>query len=115
MQIAAVEKSKRRFPRRAYRRHVGILFAGDYFLSRGVEIGEGGLSFSSNMGDIPENAMILISFRTPTGQFISVRSCVKSKITKSGDSVYGCEFEKLNFNIRREIRTFVSARSETEL
>jgi hypothetical protein len=114
MGIFSADQGKRRFPRRGFRRLLGVLHNGDYFLVRGVEIGEGGISFRSSASQLQEGALLVITFRDPLGKFQSVRSIVKNLHQKNKDAVFGCSFENLNFEVRRQIRTFVSARSETE-
>jgi hypothetical protein len=114
MGIFSAEQGKRRFPRRGFRRLLGVLHNGDYFLARGVEIGEGGISFRAPQPNLKEGSWLVITFRDPLGKFQSVRSEIRSRKNKSNDIVFGCSFENLNFGVRRQIRTFVSARSESE-
>lgn len=108
---------RRRFPRRNFRRGVGILIGGKYFLGTGSEIGEGGISFKSTE-KLVKGALVVISFQIPDGQFVSVRAEVRNLETENANSmemVYGCAFENIPFERKREIRNFVTNRPETEM
>lgn len=104
----------RRFPRRFFRRGVGILIGGKYFMAQGSEIGEGGLSFRSEIA-LKVGALIVISFQIPDGNFISVRAEIRNQDKKSGEATYGCAFDSMPFDRKREIRNFVTNRSENEV
>ena len=75
-------ETRRRFPRREFGRQIGILSAGQYVVNQGIEIGEGGLSFSHTLGHNP-GSLAVVSFRVPGGDFVSlrieVRSCIAGK------------------------------------
>ena len=106
---------KRKFPRRQFGRSVGFLFNGDYFVGKGSEIGEGGLSLRLK-DSYPIEKEAVISFQIPHGSFICVRieirNAVKDKIT--GEIIIGCAYKNLTFEHKREIRSYVSARTEVE-
>lgn len=109
---------RRKFPRRRFKRGVGVLSGGKYFMTMGFEIGEGGLSFRSEK-DLKVGAVIVLNFQVPDGEFVSVRAEVRNSETKaelrSGGPVYGCAFENLVFERKREIRNFVTNRPESEV
>lgn len=104
---------ERKFPRRPFRRGIGTLQNGDYVVCVGDEIGEGGVSFWTDrplkIGDL-----LVLSFQIPDGSFISVRAEVKnnSQGQEPGQHHYGLSFLNLKFERKREIRTYVTARSE---
>lgn len=108
---------RRKFPRRRFKRSVGVLAAGKYFMTAGFEIGEGGLSFRSEI-TIKVGAVVVLNFQVPDGQFVSVRAEIRNSESKSevpaGQLVYGCAFENLVFERKREIRNFVTNRPESE-
>ncbi len=110
-----VKQVRRRFPRRNFRRGVGILAGGRYFLGTGSEIGEGGISFKSTE-NIIKGALVVVSFQIPDGQFVSVRAEIRNleDQTEGAEMVYGCAFENIPFERKREIRNFVTNRPETE-
>lgn len=103
----------RRFPRRFFRRGVGVLIGGKYFMAHGSEIGEGGISFKTDRA-LRMGALVVISFQIPDGQFISVRAEVRNQEKGGSEAVYGCAFDNLSFDRKREIRSFVTNRSENE-
>lgn len=105
---------RRRFPRRHFRRGVGILLGGKYFLGNGSEIGEGGMSFCSEKA-LKVGALVVLSFQIPDGEFVSVRAEVRNQDKMNdGGLEYGCAFENIAFERKREIRNFVTNRPETE-
>lgn len=110
----AVRSERRQFPRRDFRRGIGTLQNGDYDLSTGDEIGEGGLSFWSErkfkVGDL-----VVLNFQVPEGSFVSVRAEIRNMADSDQPGLwhYGLSFENLKFEKRREIRTYVTARSES--
>lgn len=109
-------QTRRKFPRRQFLRQVGFLYDGKYHVGAGCEVGEGGLSLSLPH-DFPIEKNAVISFLIPGGSFISVRveiRNIKRDETKMGHRVIGCAFQNLQFEHKREIRTYVSARPAFE-
>jgi len=105
---------RRKFPRRQFPRAVGFLIHGDYTVGMGAEIGEGGVAFLSNT-EFPLESEAVISFQIPNGSFVCVRVEIRNRqLDPSGDYLMGCIFKNLKFEHRREIRSYVSARSEFE-
>jgi hypothetical protein len=106
---------KRKFPRRQFHRSIGFLFNGNYLVGSGSEIGEGGLSLL-----VPSNHPIekeaVLSFQIPNGSFICVRVEIRNAVKdkKNGFFILGCAYKNLTFEHKREIRSYVSARSEQE-
>lgn len=105
-------ENRRSYPRRLFDRPVGVLLHGEYFSARGIDIGEGGISLKVR-DQIAEGSRVVVSFQVPGGEFVFVRGVVLQE-RKSGDGIYGVEFENLLFDRRREIRTYVSDRSASE-
>lgn len=107
--------SRRKYPRRKFRRNVGALIGGRYLMVQGQEVGEGGLAFvASEHFEIGQ--MLVISFQIPHGAFVSVRAEIRN-VREVGDGkvFFGCSFLNLKFEAKREIRTFVTARSAAEV
>ncbi|MBX2993593.1 MAG: PilZ domain-containing protein [Bdellovibrionaceae bacterium] len=106
--------TRRKYPRRKFRRGVGFLCLGEYKVASGFEIGEGGLAFKCEEA-MAIGAHVIVSFQIPEGAFISVRGEVRSKKDEGGSRyMYGVSFENLKFEWRREIRNFVTARTANE-
>ena len=107
---------KRKFPRRKFRRAMGFLFNGDYHLGTGDEIGEGGLSLRLQQ-DFPVGKEAVLSFQLPGGSFVCVRIEIRNaqKNSRTGQVLIGCLFKNIKFERKREIRSYVSARTETDV
>lgn len=103
--------ARRKYPRRPFLRGIGVLHRGEYFVSEGIELGEGGLAFRINR-KYAEGDTIVLSFQIPNGSFVSTISEIRAvKEEDNGQFKYGCLFKTIKFDQKREIRTFVSARS----
>lgn len=101
---------RRKFPRRLFRRGISILCDGIYDITKGVEIGEGGVSFETAQ-QLPEGKLLVVSFQIPSGGFVSVMAEVRNySVDTQGVGQLGCAFRNLKFDNRREIRLYVSAR-----
>lgn len=105
--------TRRKYPRRSLKKSLGVLSRGTYFLATTQELGEGGLSFVSDLV-MSENDRLILSFQIPNGDLISVRSQVKSVSKVPGQNVvlHGVSFEQISFSHKRQIRAFVSARTQ---
>lgn len=114
MALSAQElQSKRKFPRRQFRRAIGFLFNGDYCVGTGAEIGEGGVAFYLPR-EFALHSEAVASFQIPDGSFVCVRVEIRNQQPEAGAILVGCAFKNLKFEHRREIRSYVSARSEFE-
>lgn len=114
----------RRFPRKKFLRPVAVVCKGVSAVFRGVEIGEGGVSFESDLA-FNTNDQIVINFYIPQGGFFLVRATVKNQIAPdvvetnlsnqpmSQLPVYGVSFAEVSLALKRQIRSFV-ARSEEQ-
>lgn len=111
--MAEEMKERRRFPRRLFKRVVGILSQGNYLIGSGVEIGEGGMMFSVPQ-EIDEDRQVLVSFRIPNHGFVVIKAQVKNTRHQANDFRYGVKFEGLDFQNRRRIRDYIAAKTEAE-
>lgn len=107
---------KRRVPRRAFHRKIGILARGKYFTTDALEIGEGGMLFLSQV-PLTEGQRIVISFSIPGFIHVVARSVVRYSKTLSEKLPmgYGVQFETLDFDAKRKIRSYVAQKSSEEL
>lgn len=104
---------KRRYPRRRYTKGVGILCGGQFFICNAQELGEGGLSFMADF-TLAEGKELIINFQVPAGDFYSLRATTRH-VKKSGDfMIIGIAFKEVSFTLKRQIRSFVSARTSAE-
>lgn len=108
-----VGQFRRKYPRRVFERHVGVLCAGQYSLMQSGEIGEGGMSLITDES-LPQNQPLVISLQIPGGDFVSLRAIVKSIKNEKGRVHHGLSFQNVAFTHKRQIRSFVSARSELD-
>nr|BFD59180.1 hypothetical protein CKG001_12870 [Bdellovibrio sp. CKG001]BFD62557.1 hypothetical protein BdHM001_12380 [Bdellovibrio sp. HM001]BFD67452.1 hypothetical protein HAGR004_24740 [Bdellovibrio sp. HAGR004] len=106
---------RRQYPRRAMKRKVGILCDGTYFVCDSGEIGEGGMSILSDYV-LTEGHELVVSFQVPGGDFVFLRGTVRSTQKKEGDPrvTHGLSFNQIAFSTKRQIRAFVSARTQNE-
>lgn len=89
------------------------MYHGQFLISECVEIGEGGLSFSCEI-ELPVDSLIVASFRIPNGDFVSLRAEVRSARPAPGGFIHGVAFTNIAFTHKRQIRSFVSERTEKE-
>lgn len=109
----SIGQFRRRYPRRAFKRRVGVLHRGHYYLADSEEIGEGGMAILLPES-FQENDEIVVSFRIPSGDFVSLRAQVRSVREMNGQASHGVAFNDIAFSHKRQIRTYVSARSANE-
>lgn len=107
---------RRQYPRRALKRKVGVLCDGSYFVCDTGELGEGGMSIVSDF-ILTEGHELVVSLQIPSGEFVFLRAIVRSTQKKEGDSrvTHGLSFSEIAFSIKRQIRAYVSARTESTL
>lgn len=80
----------------------------------GDEIGEGGIALQVAQ-EFPMEKEAVVSFQLPEGSFVSVRVEIRNlQKLPGGQALVGCLFKNLKFEHKREIRAYVSARSEFE-
>ena len=106
---------RRNYPRRPFKRTVGILFKGQYFLAQAGEIGEGGMSVRTDLV-LTEEEPLMISFQIPSGAFVCLRAVIRStqktnKPEEGATIIHGLSFSNVDFTIKRQIRSYVSSRS----
>lgn len=111
MNNAQAIEDLRRYPRKEFTRKIGILFAGDYRVVQGIELSEGGLSFSSELV-YSVNRECVVTFKIPAGPFISLRAFTKHMKKIDGKIVVGVSFVMVPFSNRRQIRNFVADRNK---
>lgn len=101
---------RRKFPRKLLHKRVGVLFDGQYLICESGEIGEGGMSITSEYAFSAEREVV-VSFQIPGGSFVSLRGEIRSVITQQGKVSHGVAFADIPFAYKRQIRAFVSART----
>ncbi|MGZ3772613.1 MAG: PilZ domain-containing protein [Pseudobdellovibrionaceae bacterium] len=106
---------RRQYPRREMKRKVGVLCSGTYFVCDSGEIGEGGMSVIADYV-LTEGCQLVVSFQLPGSDFIFLRATVRSAEKREGDSrvTHGLSFKDIEFSVKRQIRSFVSARADVQ-
>lgn len=105
---------QRRSPRRVFARPIGLLCDGHYKLVQAVEIGEGGLRFTSETQFAPQEK-VMFTIVLPGGDSIIVRGVVlRENEGPNRTFQYGCQFQNLGLHERRAIRTYVSSKTQEE-
>lgn len=111
-QTAGQEYDKRRrVPRRPVSCNVGILFKGVYHIGRAYELGEGGMLISSPVA-LTTEARLMITFRlmgVMQGAMIAHVAYVRDSKNDKEPKVYGVQFDKVDFDLKRKIRNFVAS------
>jgi len=104
---------RRQYPRRVFKRKAGVLCDGTYFVCDTGEMGEGGMSIISDF-ILTEGHELVVSVQIPGGEFVFLRATVRSTAKKKGDPrvTHGLSFTDIPFSTKRQIRAYVSARTE---
>lgn len=104
--------SRRRVPRRIYKKPIGLLYKGAYQVGLSHEIGEGGMLIESET-ELKVEDLVLITFHVPGILNTTCRAEVRYK-SPSEERLYGVEFLNLDFDVKRLIRKYVAQRSMDE-
>lgn len=104
----------RRTPRRVYNRAIGVLYNGQYNITQGLQISEGGMLFRSNQ-PIPTKGQIVVSVVLPGGAVIVSRGeVIYERSDADGFRQFGVRFKDLPIQQRRVIRNYVTAKTQAE-
>jgi hypothetical protein len=102
-----VSTFKRKYPRKSFRKAISFICGGKSYIVQGVEIGEGGLSFRSDLVfDTPKK--IILNFFLSDQEFFSIRASLLNSINRNNGKVYGVSFEDVSIALKRQIRTYVA-------
>lgn len=99
--------AKRKYPRKAFRKNVSFMCDGKSNLGLGVEIGEGGLSFSSD-SKIDVNKKLILNFFLSEKDFFSVRITLLNVLNTTKTFTYGASFDDVSIALKRQIRAYVA-------
>jgi PilZ domain len=106
---------KRRYPRRGFRKPIGILYQGHFWLCLGEEVGEGGIGINSAR-TLPENALVIITFFVPGAEIAVIRCRIRYHTAAKieGQTRLGLQFLDAGFELKKKIRDYIAAKSEAE-
>lgn len=108
--------NRRRVPRRAFNKRVGLLVNGVYMVSEATQLGEGGMLIICPQS-LEVGQKLVVTFKLPDAAQAVVRGIIRYRLEPKGNAKYPCygvEFINLDFNLKREIRSFVASKSEQE-
>lgn len=108
---------KRKYPRTHFKKPVAFTCKGYSEVTGGVEIGEGGISFQTEMA-LDMNSPIVVNFYIPNGGFFCLRAVVRNTVdgftVKPGHTVYGLSFTDVSLSLKRQIRAYVARTSHEQ-
>ncbi|MEQ1721785.1 MAG: PilZ domain-containing protein [Pseudobdellovibrio sp.] len=99
--------AKRKYPRKSFRKGVSFMCDGHSSIGSGVEIGEGGISFSSN-AKIDVNKKLILNFFLSDKDFFSVRVTLLNVLNTTKTFTYGASFDDVSIALKRQIRAYVA-------
>lgn len=76
-------------------------------VGEGVEIGEGGISFSSS-AKLDLQKKLILNFFLSDKDFFSVKVTLLNAINKSKTFTYGVSFDDVTIALKRQIRAYVA-------
>lgn len=103
----SVPTFKRKHPRKSFRKAISILCDGKAKLGNGVEIGEGGISFSTDI-KIEVNKKLIMNFFLSDKDFFSVRVTLLNVLNSTQSYTYGAKFDDVSIALKRQIRAYVA-------
>lgn len=103
----SVSSYKRKHPRKAFSKAISFMLAGRSGIGNGVEIGEGGLSFSTNT-KMEVNDKLVMNFFLSDKDFFSVRVTLLNVLNSAKTYTYGVSFDDVSIALKRQIRAYVA-------
>lgn len=103
---------RRRSPRRPFSKSIGVMYKGHFVIEKSLEVGELGLLIQSNRNYKVDDRIVVTFFLPEQG------SCVFRGIIRyvrgEEENLFGVEFEKVDFHIRRKLRKFVAEKIQRD-
>jgi hypothetical protein len=98
---------KRKYPRKSFRKGVSFMCDGKSNIGKGIEIGEGGISFSSD-AKLDLNKKMILNFFLSDKDFFSVRVTLLNVLNATKTFNYGANFDDVSLSLKRQIRAYVA-------
>jgi hypothetical protein len=98
---------KRKYPRKSFRKGVSFMCDGKSNIGKGIEIGEGGISFSSD-AKLDVNKKMILNFFLSDKDFFSVRVTLLNVLNATKTFNYGANFDDVSLSLKRQIRAYVA-------
>lgn len=98
---------RRKYPRKSFKKAISLMFDGKAGVAHGIDIGEGGMSFSlGEKLDPPKK--IIVNFFISDKDFFSVRVSLLNSFKLSSGYSYGVSFDDVSIALKRQIRAYVA-------
>ena len=101
---------RRKYPRKSFRKAVSLMFDGKAGVAQGIDIGEGGMSFSIDEKINPPKK-IIVNFFLSDKDFFSVRVSLLNTFKQANGYSYGVSFDDVSIALKRQIRAYVARAS----
>jgi hypothetical protein len=113
--VKSTNSFKRKYPRRKFFGHTGVLYRGEYDMCQCAVIGEGGIAFLSDR-QLPLMGLVVINFKIHGDRLVAVRGEIRNVHFKQDAGAYfhGIQFFTMSVEHRRKIRSYVSSRTQNE-
>lgn len=102
-----LETITRKYPRKTYRKFLTLLYNGKADSATGVEIGEGGMAFSTD-AKLEKNKKIIVNFFLLEKVCLSVRATLVNVNESGSGFTYGVSFDDISIALKRQIRAYVA-------
>ncbi len=102
--------ARRKYPRKAFRKFISLMYDGKSGTARGVDIGEGGMSFTHDE-KLAAPKKIIVNFFLSEKDFFSVRVSLLNTFKQSEGFTYGVSFDDVSIALKRQIRSYVARAS----
>ncbi len=99
--------AKRKFPRKSFRKAISYMYDGKASIGNGVEIGEGGLSFTTEK-KMDVGKRLILNFFLSDKDFFSVRVTLLNALSSTKAYTYGVSFDDVSLGLKRQIRVYVA-------
>lgn len=109
----SIPRGRRRVPRRPIDINIGVLAKGTYYVTKGIEIGEGGMLIECPQR-LEKGQLAVVTIRLPgvlQGAMLCQVVYILESLDKSSPNRYGVQFENIEFDVKRKIRNFVASSS----
>jgi c-di-GMP-binding flagellar brake protein YcgR len=101
---------RRKYPRKSFKKAISLMFDGKAGVAHGIDIGEGGMSFSLE-DQLEPPKKIIVNFFLSDKDFFSVRVSLLNAYKSATGYSYGVSFDDVSIALKRQIRAYVARTS----
>lgn len=98
---------RRKYPRKAFKKAISLMFDGKSSVAKAIDIGEGGLSFLVDE-KIEAPKKMIVNFFLSEKDFFSVRVSLLNSFKQADGYAYGASFDDVSIALKRQIRAYVA-------